>query len=246
MKRFVFTLLIVLLSASSAPAAKYDLGFASGTTNDIFAKVSREAGIMTAYRGVAPAEPQGIKGFDIGVAVNFAEIDSDLWEQAVGTSSTDYPGYLPIPKIQVRKGLPYNFDIGASYAKVPSSNLTMVGGELQWALLEGSTATPAVAVRGSYSSLGGVDDIELSTYAADLVVSKGFAMLTPYAGAGVVRINAEYTGDDALLKTTLNDYSATELRYFGGVQMSMALVRLTIDAEFGELPVYTAKLSLGW
>jgi hypothetical protein len=245
MKRIVLTLLVTLLATGTAFAAKYDLNFAAGFANDQFKSFAREAGAMAAYRGVAPAEPQGLTGFDIGVEASFVDIDSSVWNEVL-TETTDPPTYLVVPRLHVRKGLPFNIDVGAMYAQVPDSNITLWGGELQVALLEGTTATPALALRGSYSSLEGVDDLDLQTYAADAVLSKGFLMFTPYIGAGVVQIEAEYTGNISTLQNELQDQSLTEARYFAGVQASMALLRLTGEIEYLERPIYTVKLSLGW
>ena len=245
MKRIVLTLLVTLLATGTAFAAKYDLNFAAGFANDQFKSFAREAGAMAAYRGVAPAEPQGLTGFDIGVEASFVDIDSSVWNEVL-TETTDPPSYLVVPRLHVRKGLPFNIDVGAMYAQVPDSNITLWGGEVQLALLEGTTATPALALRGSYSSLEGVDDLDLQTYAADAVLSKGFLMFTPYIGAGVVQIEAEYTGNNSTLQNELQDQSLTEARYFAGVQASMALLRLTGEIEYLERPIYTVKLSLGW
>jgi hypothetical protein len=245
MKRIVLTLLVTLLATGTAFAAKYDLNFAAGFANDQFKSFAREAGAMAAYRGVAPAEPQGLTGFDIGVEASFVDIDSSVWNEVL-TETTDPPSYLVVPRLHLRKGLPFNIDVGAMYAQVPDSNITLWGGELQVALLEGTTATPALALRGSYSSLEGVDDLDLQTYAADAVLSKGFLMFTPYIGAGVVQIEAEYAGNDPTLQANLQDQSLTEARYFAGVQASMALLRLTGEIEYLERPIYTVKLSLGW
>lgn len=247
MKKLFIAALLVLFSTGSALAAKYDLSLASDLSNSAFATVIREGGMFTAYRAVAPAEPEGITGFDIGVEVSAVEIDS-TWAKAL--NDNDAPDYLGAVRFHVRKGLPFNLDVGASYLYVPESDIRVIGGELQWAILEGSTVTPALALRGHYSTLQGVDEVDLSSYGADAVLSKGFAFLTPYIGAGVVQVDGKYTGSDPnLLKGglfELHDQSFTEYRGFGGVQIAMALVRLTLEAEYSRMPIYTAKLSLGW
>ncbi len=243
MKHCCLAALLILFLAGPTAAAKYDIANFAGLADDTFADFIREAGVGTAYRGLAPAEPQGLTGFDLGVAVSIVDIRDDNWKQIL--EGNDPPAYLTIPSLRLRKGLPFNLDVGAFYAQVPDSNIKLFGGELQWALLEGGVATPALALRASYSTLQGVDDLDLQTYGADAVISKGFAMLTPYAGIGVVRIEGEYTGDDPQA-SNLNDHSFTEPRYFAGVQASLALLRLTLDAEYLVRPVYSVKVSLGW
>jgi opacity protein-like surface antigen len=244
MKRILTTLLLLSLCTAPAFAAKIDFAIPTDFTANELEDMVKEAGTVIAYRGIAPAEPQGLTGFDIGVEASFFKVDTALWDQVL--DSNDTPGYLPVPKLHVRKGLPFGIDLGASYAMVPSSNIKVVAGEIQYAILDGSVALPALSVRGHYSTLLGVDDLDLNTYGADAVVSKGFLMFTPYAGVGVLRSNGKYTGDIQELKDNLKDQSATTPRVFGGVQVAMALLRLTLDAEFSEIPVYTAKVSLGW
>lgn len=244
MKRILTALLFVALFAAPSFAAKYDFTIPATLANDTFKDLVKEAGAVVAYRGVAPAEPQGLTGFDIGVEASFFKVDNGLWDQVI--DSGDTPSYLGVPRVHVRKGLPFGIDLGASYAMVPDSNIKVLGGELQYAIMDGSTALPALAVRGHYSTLLGVDDVDLKTYGADAVVSKGFLMFTPYVGAGMLRTKGEYAGNNGILQANLQDQSDTSTRVFGGVQVAMALLRITLDAEYAEIPVYTAKISLGW
>ncbi len=233
---------LLLLLPTTAFAGGADINFAASLTNNAFKDVVRQIGMASAYRGVAPAEPQGITGFDIGAEVSFVDLDTDVFEFVM----EDAPSYLAVPKLHLRKGLPFGIDLGLSYSQIPDSNIKLIGGEIQYAILDGSMATPALALRGSYSTLQGVDDLNLSTMAADVVVSKGVLMFTPYAGAGLVRINGDYTGDNTILKSTLTDQDMTETRVFAGVQFSVLLLRVTLDAELGDNNIYTAKVSLGF
>lgn len=244
MKRCFLALFLILLMAGPAMAAKYDLVFPSTLTDSSFKDFVKEAGTMAAYRGIAPAEPEGLTGFDVGAEVSFVHIDSSVWNPIVKNGSA--PSYLGVPRIHLRKGLPFNVDVGASYSQIPNSNIKLIGAELQWAILEGGVVEPAVALRGSYSKVLGVGDFDLHTLALDGVISKGFAIFTPYAGVGLVRTSGSYAGDDATLKTVLKDHSFTEPRFFAGLQTSLGLARLTLDAEYLQRPVFTAKVSVGW
>jgi len=243
MKRIIAPLLFLALLASPVWEAKYDLTIPD-IANSTFKDIVKEAGMLTAYRGIAPAEPQGLTGFDIGVEASAIKLDTGKWDQVL--KDGDAPSYIVVPKLHLRKGLPFGIDVGASYTKIPQSNIEVFGGEVQYAILDGGVALPALAVRGHYSQLLGVNDLDLKAYGADAVISKGFLMVTPYLGAGVVRVDGKYAGNDTLIKANLDDQSETLPRVFGGVQLSLALLRLTVDAEYSEVPVYTAKLSLGW
>jgi hypothetical protein len=244
MNRILTALLLVSLCAAPALAGKYDFAIPADLGNETFKSLIKEAGPVVAYRGVAPAEPAGLTGFDIGVETSFVKVDSDLWDLVL--DSGDTPGYIGVPKVHVRKGLPFDIDLGVSYAMVPDSNIQVIGGEIQYAIMDGSVALPALALRGHYSTLLGVDDLDLTVYGGDLVLSKGFLFLTPYIGGGVLQTEGEYKGNTSQSEP-LADYRETTQRVFGGVQIAMALLRITLDAEYAdEVPVYTAKLSLGW
>ena len=97
--------------------------------------------------------------------------------------------------------------------------------------------------RGHYSKLFGVNDLEQTSYGADVVLSKGFAMFTPYIGIGAVAMEGKYTGPLAL---GLDTYSDTSPRYFGGLLMTITLLQITADIEYLEEPVYSLKVGLGW
>jgi len=245
MKKPLLLILAALLLAAPAWAADYDINFdPSAVTQPLFNDFVKEVGTLTAYRALAPAEPEGVTGFDIGVAASFVKIDNDLWGQLLSSTDFNDQDYLMVPTLRVRKGLAFGLDLGASYAQVPDSDIELYGAELQWALLEGSTISPALALRGSWSTLAGVNELDLTTYGAEALISKGFAMFTPYAGIGVVAIDGSYKGPDPGF--IVEDYDSTLTRYFGGVQMALALLRVTADVEYLEQPVYSLKLSLGW
>jgi len=73
--------------------------------------------------------------------------------------------------------------------------------EIRKAIFSGGVATPAVGVRISYSKLSGLDKLEVENKGIDLSISKGFAVLTPYAGIGRTFSKVTPVGvDDSLLK----------------------------------------------
>jgi len=136
----------------------------------------------TTYKATAPAEPLGITGFDIGLGLTAVDLDKEVFELA-SEGGWDY-SYLPVPRLFAQKGLPFGFDVGVSYTSVPDVDISLFGAELKYALLSGGVATPAVAVRLSYSKLSGLDELDVENKAIDLSISKGFTVLTPYAGIG--------------------------------------------------------------
>lgn len=248
MKRMLSSLIIggTLLAASVAGAR--DIRFSSGLIQSQFKELSKEAGAALAYRNAAPAAPLGITGFDIGAEVSIIDIkkDSDYWRAALDNDSSSY---LYIPSLRARKGLPFGIDVGAMYAYVPDSNVKLYGFEVSKALLEGTVVTPALGIRASYTKLAGVNDLDLQTVAIDANISKGFAIITPYAGAGLVWVDSE--AKSALGAGTLPGgvrLSEEKLwlpRGFAGARLTiLPFVKVTGEIEYAVRPIYTLKAAV--
>ncbi len=211
---------------------------------ELFGDLIKDLGSAMSYRAVTPAEPLGLLlGIDVGLEVTGSKMKNELhgWKTATSTNGQDtiYNG-----KIHVHKGLPLGIDVGAYFSSVAESNMKSLGGEISYAILEGSSVTPALAVRGSYTSLSGVDDLDLNTAGLELSISKGFLMLTPYAGLGAIRYEGEGTGTN---NYKFDSESDTLAKYFLGVNFNMGLVNFAAEADkTGENSSYSAKFGLRW
>lgn len=243
-RSILYGMIIAVLAFAVSPAVAADINFTSPISQSDFKSFSQQAGAIIAYRNMIPAEPLGIYGFDVGVEVSAISIDknSSYWKAAF---NNDAPAYLGFPKLRVRKGLPYGFDIGAMYSYVPDSNIKLYGAELSKALLDGSDATPAIGIRATYTKLAGVNDLGLQTYGVDASISKGFLFLTPYVGAGILRINSEAKG--FLQKIALSNETITTPRLFAGIKITpFPLLSITAEAEYTELPIYSLKVAISF
>lgn len=236
-KVLLFAFMFVLVSAASW-AANIDT---RNLAQDEFKSFSKEAGFALSYFPLAPAEPLGILGFDVGVEVTAVKIKEG---ESYWKNQGSFPTLLPIPKLHAQKGLPFGIDIGAIYSKVQDSNIQMVGGEVKWAILKGTVATPAVAVRGSYTKLLGVDSLDLQTIGYDASISKGVLMFTPYAGIGQVAIKSEPR--NLVSGSLLTSETVTETKYFLGVKTRMLLLTVTAEADFAEVPAYSLRVGMGF
>lgn len=203
-----------------------------------FRLLSEDLGAALSYKPLTPVEATGVLGFDLGVEVTATELaNPEVLERAV---SGDAPSTLVVPKLHLHKGLPFGIDIGVSYAQVPGSNIKLIGAEARYAIVPGGVATPAVGLRASYTTLRGVDQLDLDTTGVDLSVSKGFANVTPYAGVGLVRVSSTPENVPGLSKTTFTDN-----KIFVGANINFLLLNVAIEADrTGEVTTYGAKL--GW
>ncbi len=204
-------------------------------TQSQFEMLAENLVAATAYKALAPAESLGALGFDIGLSISGTEIDEDIFDIA-SEGGWDL-NTLPVPRLHAQKGLPMNVDVGAFYASAPGSDIRFWGAELKYAFVPGGIATPAVAFRAAYSKLEGIDELDLSNKSIELTVSKGFVMLTPYAGVGRI-----YSDVKAVDVATL-DSEAPELnRVYVGLNINLG-TNLVIEADqTGDYLTYSAKV----
>jgi hypothetical protein len=238
--RKIILVFLILLSMISIASAE-DIKIYQPIVQSEFDQFIEEFGASLFFNPMAPAEPLGITGFDIGleaVATDINESES-YWRKVVKDSNPD--SYLVVPRLHVQKGLPFNIDVGAMYMEVPDSNITVWGIEAKYAVLSGNVALPALSIRGSYSKLDGVEEISLNTQTLDVLISKGILMFTPYAGVSGTRIQGEEHSD----LVTLEKVEKTGFKTLVGVQFSpFPLFNINAEVNFGDVTQYGLKIGL--
>ena len=228
--------LSILLATVQVAAAADNIDRINQLVQADFRNLSEDLGAALSYKAVIPAEPLGITGFDLGMEVTATKLQNRAaWDRA---SSGTAPSTLYVPKLHLHKGLPAGFDLGAFYTAVPGSNIKLWGVEGRYAIILGSTLSPALGVRATYSKLLGVDQLDFHTTSIELSVSKGFALFTPYAGVGRVQTTAEPKG-----VTNVKKENFGQGKYFVGGNFNLGLVNLAFETDkTGEATSYSAKL----
>jgi len=237
--------LFVVIAFSGPVFAGNDISLPLTFTQSQFDDLSRELGLAISYVPLSPAAPLGLLGFDIGIEGTAALIDntSSFWTDAIGGKTP--PSWIAFPKIHAQKGLPFGFDVGLVYAKAPGTNIGLVGGELKWAVLKGGLASPAIAIRGDYTKLLGVSDIDMGVYGADISISKGFGFITPYAGYGVVWITTQDKSNVGN-NNNIDSFNSNESKGFVGVKFSFFIMSLVGEADFSKVPSYSGRLNISF
>lgn len=236
MKRMIAA---AMLAATPTAQAGGDIDTLGDLAQAEFRLLSEDLGAALSYKALSPAEPLGITGFDIGIEATATAVEhSTLLDKASSGSGFDT---LPIAKLHLHKGLPFNFDVGAFLSTAPDSNIRLIGAELRYAFLEGGVAMPAIALRGTYTRLSGVDQLDLDTRGLELTISKGFAMLTPYAGIGKVWT----TSAPDVAPLAEEDFSQD--KYYVGANLNFGLMNLAVEGDkTGDAASYGLKLGLRW
>lgn len=228
---------VVLLCAAS-PAMAKDVDIEPGAVQAAFDTMAEDLVAAIDYKAVGPAEATGITGFGIGLVGTYVKTDEAAWANVTGS---DFSA-IGMAGLQVTKGLPFDIDVGAFYATVPGSNVDLLGAELRYAFLPGSTAMPALALRAAHVTVSGIDDFDLDSTSFDLSVSKGFGPITPYAGAGYVKGSAD---PDA--STGLDEAEVSESKLFAGVRISLGLVEFTPQFnQIGDVTGYDLRIGFSF
>jgi len=174
--------LLALLSLNPALYAADDIdNLAALGSQANFRSFSEDLAGVLGYKAVASAAPMGRQSYDLGVQIDSTKLQHPaLWDLACGCDASDR---VLLPKAYLRLGAE-EADLTFSYGKTTGSNLALWGVEAHFALAIEDATFPAVALRGNYSRLNGVEQLDFSSTGAELAVSKRFGAVAPYVGGG--------------------------------------------------------------
>ncbi len=157
-----------------------------------FRVFARQLGAALTSVNLSPSETLGHSGF----AFN-AELSTVFFgqQQVKLPTEAEFHGPMLIPSVHIRKGLPFSFELGARGAWLEKSRMGAGTLELKWAVNEGFTYLPDIAIRGNVTRLMNSRDFDLTAGGVDLSVGKQFAIggmitLTPYVGWNLVFVSA--------------------------------------------------------
>jgi hypothetical protein len=231
-------ILFALAAALAAPAWAQKIDNIQVLSQAEFRLLSEDLGGALSYKPQTPTEPLGFPGIDLGIAFTGAKVkNKEILERA---TTDEMPDTLPIPTLRAHVGLPLGFDVGALYSQIPSSNIRYYGGELKWAFVPGGAVWPAFGVRGAFTKVTGVDQMDLDTRSVDLSISKGLAFLTPYAGVGRVWVKSDPKGTAGLQK---EEFELDKL--FIGIGVSVMVLNFNLEADkTGDVSAVSVKAGL--
>jgi len=215
--------LLALLAA--VPARAWEVS-GDATVDDFHAfhrRFSADAYFFPRHR----AAPLGLIGFEVYADATYDRTFDD--EPFVGTAIDGgfTGGFLSVARVGARKGLPGGIDLGVSYGRTLGGDVKLISAEIQYALIKGGLLSPALAVRVTGTRTTGSGAYDLDQYGAELLLSKGFTVLTPYVGAGVVRSKGTLQPS---LGPSFEDTASRGVVY-GGVTLNLLLPKITFEIE---------------
>jgi hypothetical protein len=206
--RLVATVLSLLGLAAAADPYDYQIyklgnPVAGGTgyaeaANANFRTFVRYLAAGLASSNLAPPETLGHSGMAVSAELSVPMFTNDGTLPTEGKYSG--PGML-IPSVHIRKGLPLSFELGAKMGWVEKSRMGVGTIELKWAVNEGFTYLPDIAVRGSITKLINSRDFDVTVGGLDLGIGKQFAIggmitFTPYVGWNLLFVGASSNNVD--------------------------------------------------
>lgn len=154
--------------------------------------------VMTQFAGalippvLAPAGTRGVRGLYIGFETWLNPIENgdgapaDAWARATeGDGMGGRPNRFVDPllawgRFNVRKGLPFGFDLGMNIGYMANSSYWTLGLEIRWALFEGFREDvgwiPDLAVRGAVQTLLADAEFNVTVPSVDIVLSEPFVI----------------------------------------------------------------------
>lgn len=226
-------LLALLLLATSLPAAAQ---LRTDAVEADFREFHRSFAMAAYHYPRHGAAPLGLVGFDVYADV---AVSPDFDDRAL---EDDLPGdFMSVVRVGGRKGLPGGIDLGVAYGRALGVDMELVSADLQWAIIKGGVLSPALSLRLTGTQTLDSDRYDLDQYGAELYFSKGFAVLTPFIGAGLVRSEGSY---ESSLGQTFDDSETREV-FYGGVTLNLLLPKITVEVEKADVVQGAVRIAFG-
>ena len=220
-------------------------------TQSAWHQFTEEAGLVTYFRPLSDARPMGRGKFEISLLqwkTGIEDADAAWNDTFVHPDSVHYlfeGSGLEFPGLSARAGLGEKTDLGLYVTKNPNANYGFYGAQLQRALLGGTSSNWAIAVRGSFMSLYGPEDLDFSAIGADVLASRTirlnrWASVSPYAGLSSYIARSHEKSTVVALKDEVVPGSASTL----GVVLGMRGVKL--GAEYSTAAVNSVSMKIGF
>ncbi len=264
MKHFYSIVFLAIITLTVSPVMGQDEGgfygefknYAEDQIEEVATPIVEAFGTAVGGGLYHTAATHGVLGFDVGfraMMVMVPEGESDILDSADVT-------FFPVPAIQASVGLPMDFEVmvrGFS-VKFEDETISLFGAGVK------KNFTPNIPVPGlpdisamiAYHSFKASDVLTSTHLSFDLMVSKKFMIITPYAGFGYDKtsMDIEYTYVDNTISPPLpNEFpvsqtvDASTARFTVGLNLSpFPFVKIFGDYNIGKYSEITAGMAISF
>jgi len=205
---------------------------------------------------LAPPETLGHSGFSLTAELSMVNFSIPTAGEYRLPTTGSFEGWLRVPSLHLRKGLPASIELGARAAWIEQSRMGAATLEVKWAVNEGFTYFPDIGIRGTLTKLINGRDFDLTTGGLDLGIGKQLALggtvtITPYVGWNLLFVGAT-TGSidfhpsrslassdtaseqftDYYVFTSLQASANAHNRFYGGVRFIAGVVQLGAEVSY--------------
>lgn len=208
---------------------------------------------------LAPPETLGHSGFSLTAELSMVNFSIPTAGSYRLPTTGAFEGWLKIPSLHLRKGLPASIELGARAGWVEQSRMGVATLEVKWAVNEGFTYFPDIAIRGNVTKLINGRDFDLTTGGVDLGIGKqlalgGMVTVTPYVGWNLLFVGATsgsidfhpsrtLAASDTAAEQFTDYYVFTSLqasanahnRFYGGFRFVAGVVQLGAEVSYSIL-----------
>jgi hypothetical protein len=231
--------LLALLAAAVPASASWEVN-GDATAAD-FHDFNRRFSSAAYFYPRHSAAPLGLLGFEVYADTTYDEsFDNQSFNDTAVTGGYT-GGFLSIARVGARKGLPGGFDLGVSYGKALGGDVKLVSAEVQYAIAHGGVLAPALSVRVTGTRTIDRQAYGLDQYGAELLLSKGFPVVTPYIGVGIVHSRGKLESSLGLTR----EETDTRPVAFAGVTLSLLVPKIHIEVEKGEALQAAVRIGIG-
>ena len=202
--------------------------------------ITKTIGLGTDHRSYEGATALGNSmGLDLGLSITIGHIPPDfaaaLVQAGLNVSATSIPPLLPVPTLQLSKGIGKSFGLNFSY--IGLGQFQIIGGDVKWTVYdpeEGFTS----AVRLSYNKCK-IGFIQTTTTTPQVLFGRKLDFVEPYIGfgyqmsTGTITIPITAYGQTITIK---GSGKAAGALAFTGVQFNVGL-QLTIEGGYSSAGV---------
>ncbi|HYG03952.1 MAG TPA: hypothetical protein VD927_16015 [Chryseosolibacter sp.] len=222
-----------------------------GLTQGSWREFTKEAGLVVSFRPLTDAKPNGVHNFEISILQWSTAIDEskDAWNDTfVHPDSSHWlvgGPRLPIMGLTSRMGITEKLDLAVYVTKSPGANYGFYGAQAQYNLIDNNEKNFSTSARGSFVSMYGPEDVKLTVYTADLVLSKALVLhdkwlvLSPYVLLSSYMSASKEKSDVVSLK----DERIFGVQTSAGVVAKIAMASLAF--EYNHATVNTISMKVG-
>lgn len=208
LRRTTINLVLAATLLAAAPASAQDMNIAvsrlgvpadpADTSRDFTRDDGAWRRVMTQLGGsllppiITSVGTRGVRGIYVGFESWFTGISNqqEYWHRAAEGDGVGYDPANPRARFvdpilawgrfNVRKGLPFGFDLGTSIGYLANTTYWTLGLEIRWALFEGFRTDvgwiPDIAIRAAVQTMMGDGEFNITVPSVDLILSEPFVV----------------------------------------------------------------------